>query len=299
MTLVPAARPRTVSSPRGAVGQLARIEGGRMLRHPAPWLGLAGTAWFGSGVFEQDWAAAQYEGLVAALAPLLLGVSVAAISSFARGDVPVALEAPVGRAAQALARLLGGLSLVALVAAVTGAAAVWLHLRGGVRLGDEPGRTDAALYTLPELLQPVMLAALAVALGAALVRVLRSPLGASVAAFVVWFLLGTVYWALDHTALLWVTPVQVQPVSVPVGPATTDPGTFPASWLLSAPGEHQEQWIRLVVSPALSAWHGLYLVALTVLLGTAVVPGRLRRPVALGAGALVVVAALAQRAVTP
>lgn len=299
MTLVPVARPRTDSTRRIAVGQLARIEGGRMLRHPAPWLGLAATVWFGSGVFDRDWAAAHYEGLVAALAPLLLGVSVAAVSSFARADVPVAVDAPVGRSAQALARLLGGAFLVALVAVVTGAAAAWLHLRGGLRLGDEPGRTDSAMYTAPELLQPVLLAAVAVPLGAALVRLVRSPLGASIVAFVVWFLLGMGYWMVDHSALIWITPIQVQPVSVPVGPITTDPGTFPGSWLLSAPGEFQEQWIRLVVSPALAAWHDVYLVALTVLLATTVVPGRLRRPVALAAVALAVVAVLGQRAVMP
>jgi hypothetical protein len=299
MTLAPTARPRTPAVQRLAVAQLAWIEGGRMLRHPAPWLGLATTAWFASGVFEQDWAAAHYEGLLASMAPLLLGVSVAAISSAARGQVPLAVDAPVGRTARALARLLGGLALVALVAAATGAGAVWLHLRGGLRLGDEPGRTDAAVYTAPELLQPVLLAALAVVLGAVLVRLLRSPLGATIAAFAVWFLSGTVYWVLDHSVLLWLTPVQIQPVSVPVGPPTTDPGTFQASWLLSSPGEHQEQWIRLVVSPALSAWHDVYLFSLVLLLGAAVVPGRFRRPVALGAGALLVVAVLAQRAVMP
>ena len=37
--------------------------------------------------------------------------------------------------------------------------ALWLRLRGGLALGAEPGRTLHAHYTLPELLQPVLLAA--------------------------------------------------------------------------------------------------------------------------------------------
>ena len=31
------------------------------------------------------------------------------------------------------------------------------------------------------------------------------------------------------------------------------------NWLLSVPGEYQEGWDRLIVSPALAAWHDVYL----------------------------------------
>jgi hypothetical protein len=299
MTSSTAARPRVPASAPTAVRQLARLEGWRMLRNPASWIGLAVTVWSGAGVFEQNWAGAHYQGLMAAVTPLLLGVTVASISAFAREHVPISDEAPVGRSHRALGRFVGGLALVALVAAVVAATTVWLRVRGGLVLGDEPGRTAHAYYTLPELLQPVVLAAFAVALGAALVQWLRHPLAASVVAFVAWFLLGPTYWLFNTSVLQWLTPVQVQPVHVEVGPAATDPMSFPADWLLSVPGEYQEQWVRLVVSPALAAWHDVYLVALTVLLGAAVVPGRYRRAVVAGAVLLAAVAVLMQRSVMP
>ena len=47
------------------------------------------------------------------------------------------------------------------------------------------------------------------------------------------------------------------PNYVVAGPASTDPSTFPSDWLLSAPGDYQPHWARLVVSPELAAWHDL------------------------------------------
>jgi hypothetical protein len=178
-------------------------------------------------------------------------------------------------------------------------AAVWLRVRGGLMLGDEPGRTQHAYYSVPELLQPVLLAAFAVSLGAALAHVLRHRLVASIVAFVMWFLLGATYWMFNISVLAWLTPVQVQPVPLDVGSADTDPSTFPTTWLLSVPGEYQDHWVRLVVSPSLAGWHDVYLVALTALLGAAAVPGRFRRLV-VGAGLLLATGAvLMQHAVMP
>jgi hypothetical protein len=65
------------------------------------------------------------------------------------------------------------------------------------------------------------------------------------------------------------------------------------------PGEHQPGWVRLVVSPELAAWHDVYLVALTVLLAAAVVPGRWRRHVVLAAAVLGAAAVFLQRGVAP
>jgi hypothetical protein len=252
MTTSAAARPRASSTRPAAVRQLARLEGWRMLRHPAPWVGLAASVWFGAEVFEENWTGAHYQGLLAAVSPLLLGVTVAAISAFGREHTTVSDEAPVSRSHRSLARLLGGLWLVGMVAVVVAAAAVSLRIRGGLVLGDEPGRTQHAYYTVPELLQPVVLAAFAVCLGAALVHLLQHALAASVVTFVVWFLVGPTYWVLNTSVLRWLIPLQIQPLSVDVGPAATDPATFPATWLLSAPGEHQDHWARLVVSPSLA-----------------------------------------------
>lgn len=299
MTIAAVARPRVSSSPRDAVRALVRIEAARMLRHPAPWVGLLLSVWFGAGVFDESWASAHYTGLVSAFTPLLLGVSVASASAFGRERTPVADEAPMGAELRSVARLVGGLSLVGLVALVVAVGAVVLRVRGGLALGDEPGRTAHAYYSLPELLQPVLLAAFAVALGAAAVHLLRHWVVASIVLFVYWFLVGATYWVFNGEVLLWLTPMQVQPVSVDVGPVSTDPTTFPASWLLSAPGEFQDHWVRLVVSPALAGWHDVYLVALTALVVAVAVPGRLRRPLVAAGVLLAVLAVLLQRAVTP
>lgn len=97
----------------------------------------------------------------------------------------------------------------------------------------------------------------------------------------------------------WLTPVQVQPVTVEIGPWDADPGTFPSDWLLTPPGEYQDHWTRVVVSPGLAAWHDLYLVGLVLLAVAVAVPGRTRR-VLLAAGAAVSVAGVAlQWAVAP
>jgi hypothetical protein len=299
MTIATTARPRVAERPRTAVWQLALIEGRRMLRHPAPWAGLLLTFWWSYAVFDEPWATARYEGLVASVAPLLLGVSLASVSAFGRELVPVSEDAPMDRPRRAAARLLGGLALVGLVAACVAGAWVWLRVRGGLALGDEPGRTLHAHYSLPELLQPVVLACLAVAAGAAIVHLVRQRLVASIVLFVGWFLFGATYWMFNGDVVRWLTPVQVQPLFVDVGPATTDPTTFPSSWLLSVPGEFQENWARLVVSPSMAAWHDVYLVGLTAMLLAVAVPGRARRPLLAAGVALAVLGVLVQRSVTP
>ena len=299
MTLATESRPRLPAPPRAATGALVWIEGRRMLRHPAPWLGLVLSAWWVHSTYDQPWTGARYTGLVPALTPLLLGISLASLSAFGRELVPVADEAPMDLARRSYARLLAGIVLVALTTVIVVAGEVWLRLHGGLDLGDEPGRTLHAHYTLPELIQPVLLAALAVVAGATVVHLLRQRLVASIVVVVGWFLFGATYWLFDATVVRWLVPIQPQPMVVEIGSWDTDPTTFPASWLLSAPGEYQDFWARLVVSPTVAAWHDVYLVGLiTVLVGIAV-PGRLR-PFFLVGGLLVAAAALLlQQAVAP
>ena len=78
-----------------------------------------------------------------------------------------------------------------------------------------------------------------------------------------------------------------------------DPASFPASWLLSAPGDYQDFWGRIIISPQLAAWHDIYLVALTMLLVAAAVPGRPRKPLLVAGGLVAVGAVLMQLAVAP
>lgn len=291
-------RPRRVVAPRPPTVELARTEAVRILKHPAPWLGLLLSAWWAQGTFEQDWASAQYEGLLTAVAPLLLGVSLAAATTFGRERAAVAEDAPLSGGHRAVARLAAGLSLVGLVLLVVAAGAVYLRVTGGLRLGDEPGMTLHAHYSLPELLQPVLLAGFAVALGAAVVHVVRSTLAAYVLLFVYWFLVST-YWLFTGSVLQALTPLQVQPHLVEAGPRGADPTTFPSDWLLSVPGEFQDFWGRLVVSPTLAAWHDVYVLGLTALCVAVAVPGRWRRPLLVAGSVVAAVAVAMQLVVAP
>jgi inosine-uridine nucleoside N-ribohydrolase len=275
-----------------ATAELARVEARRMLRHPAPWLGVALTLLMAWDTWDESWSGQRYTGLVAALTPLLLGISIASVSAFGRELVPVAEAAPMTRAQRAMARLAGGVPLILLVAAVVAAGTVWLRAIGGVPLGDDPGRTLHAQHTLPELVQPVLLAALAVALGAVVVLLLRQRLAASIVLAVGWFLVGATYWLFGSGLLRWLAVVQVQPFYVNVGRRDTDPATFPADWLLSAPGQYQDHWARVVVSPAVALWHDAYLVGLLLLLVGVVLSGRVRTGLVV-AGLVIAVAGVA------
>lgn len=282
-----------------ATQELARIEARRALRHPAPWLGLALSALMGWSTWDETWSGQRYTGLVASMTPLLLGISLAAVAAFGRELLPVAEDAPLGRTRRSAARLLGAVPLVGLAAVLVAGTALWLRSTGGLSLGDEPGRTAHAHHTLPELVQLGLLACLAVAAGAAAVHLLRQRLAASILLAVGWFLVGATYWLFNGPALRAFAPVQVQPVYVDIGPPESDPTTFPAEWLLSAPGEFQDHWARVVVSPALAWSHNLYLAGLILLTLAVAVPGRARRPL-VGAGLVAAVAGvLLQQAVTP
>jgi hypothetical protein len=301
MTTTTMARPRLATTPRRPFEALAYIEAVRMLRHPAPWIGI--ILWVAASyavlASEPDWSSAQYQGLQASAVFLAAGVSVAAAYAAGRERVGVAEDAPLEAEDRAAARIVGGLGLVALVALVVAAGSLWLRWSGGVALGNEPGRTLHAHFSLPELLQPVALSAFAVAAGAAAVRLLRHPLAASIALFVLWFVAGPAYWTLNGPVLRWFAPVMVQPYNVQVAPATADPLTLPSTWLLEGPGPFQAYWARLVVVPELAAWHDLYLIALALLAAAIALPGRYRRPLVVLGAVLAVVAVALQSSVTP
>lgn len=200
---------------------------------------------------------------------------------------------------RALGRLLGGSALVAVVAAVVVAGATWLRLTGGLDLGDEPGRTENAHYTLPELLQPVVLAAFAVALGLALGAHVRRRVEALLAVTVLWFAASGVYWLFNAPQLQPLALLQVMPVRAVAGPASADPLSFPETWLLTRPGMGADHWTRLVVSSEVAAWHDAYLVGLTLVAAAFVFSGRRRRVLA-GAGlAVAAVAAALQYGIMP
>jgi len=276
------------------------VEARRLLLHPALPLGLVAAVVFGRSALDGDWSGARYNGLPPSFGPLLLGISIAASAAFARdGATQLAQDAPVGRHERALARLLAGWPVVALMAVLVAAGAVWLRVQGGLDLGDEPGRTLHAHYSVPELLQPVVLAAFAVAFGAAAVTVVRNRLASVVVLFLTWFAASGAYWVFNGPPTMAFSIIQVQPLNVEVGPVTADPLSFPAEWLLSAPGEFQDHWARIVVSPSMAAWHDVYLVGLTLLAAAVATRGRLGRSLAMAGLVVAVLGVVAQKLVQP
>jgi hypothetical protein len=295
-TLAPLAR---TTSRTKVVLHLALIESRRLIATPWLLLVLPPTWWVGTTTLRADWSGAAYQNLPTVLAPALMAVSLTVSLACSRDRVPLAEDAPVGVAHRTAARLLAGLPFVALMALVVAGAAVWLRASGGLDLGDEPGRTLHAHYTVPELAQPVLLTALAVALGAAVARLVRNRLGAATLLFLTWFAASMAYWVFNGPALRAFALVQTQPVVVRIAPPGTDPQTFPSSWLLSAPGQYQDFWGRVVVSPQLAAWHDVYLLGLTTLLAGVALRGRAGRLLGVAGLALAVVGVVLQKAVHP
>jgi hypothetical protein len=289
-------------SRRRVVGALAAAELRRTVRNPVLYVGTGLSLWLLRDIhpLSDDWAGASYEAMAMAPVGLLWGISVVAAVSFHRERTPVALDAPVPGHVRIVARLAAALPLVALSAAFAGLVAWRQRALGGLPLGTEPGRTTEALFSLPELLQPVALGVLAVSLGAALGRRMPHTVGAVPVLFVFWYAAGALYWLYGHPSVTPFSVFQVQPVTIPVGPADADPLAFPASWLLEGPGEYQDFWARELVSESLAWWHDGWLVGLSLLLVATVVPDRRARRLLLAAGAaLAVVSALAQVRVIP
>jgi hypothetical protein len=289
-----------VIAPRSVVLlRLARLEARRLLG--MPWLLLVPltTALLLRANGDAEWSGAVYGSAQMVVGPTALAASLVTAMACLRDREPLAQDAPVSVRHRTLARLVAGVPFVVATALVVGVLAVWLRQTGGLDLGDEPGRTLHAQFTLPELLQPVVVIAVAVALGAAVARLVRSRLGTAIVLFVFWFVSSLTYWALNGPTVRFFALIQSQPIVVPVGPAGADPLTFPESWLLSVPGQYQDFWGRIVVSPALAAWHDVYLVGLTALLAGAAVRGRIGRVLVLAGLAVAVVAVVMQRAVHP
>lgn len=286
--------------PRSAVLlRLAWLESRRLLA--TPWL-LAVPVMTGvlvRAIRQPDWSGAVYGSAQMLSGPFLLAVSLLIAMACLRDRSPFAEDAPVSVRHRTVARLLAGVPFVALMAAVVAPVAIWLRAAGGLDLGDEPGRTLHAHFTVPELLQPVVLTVVAVALGAAVARVVRNRLGAATVLFVLWFVSSLMYWALNGPTARFFALVQSQPVVVRVGPAGADPTSFPSSWLLAAPGQYQDFWGRVVVSPSLAAWHDVYLLGLAAALGGVALRGRYGRLLMLAGLLVAVVGVVLQKAVHP
>lgn len=294
---VPRARVRT----RGVVLALALAELRRTLRNPVLWAGAALSVWMMWSVVPEpgEWPGASYEQIAISALPLVFVVSFVTAVSFHRERLEVAPEAPVPEGVRAVARLVATLPLVGLVVAYAALLAWRQRDLGGLWLGMEPGRTTEALFSAGELAQPVALAVLAVAVGAALGRRLPHLVSVVPLLFVLWFVVS-VYWLFGHEVVTPFSVLQVQPIRVYAGPASADPLGFPAHWLLEGPGDFSGEWSRVFVSSALAWWHAVWLLGLSaVAVSFAAPPRRARRLLLAGGSVVAAVGVVAQYVVLP
>lgn len=294
----------SATSQRDVVRALVGTEARRLLRRPMLHVSILLSVLLGAEVvrsssLDGDWNGAEYYAGPVLMFPLLLATALMVAEAFHRERHPVGIEAPTDSSTRAAGILLGALPLVAIVGLLTVGVAGYVAGTGGVDLGDEPGRTLHARFSVGELLQHVALAVLAIASGAAAGRRFASRVTAGLVLFAGWFPPMFVYWMFQLPAIVPFSIVQVQPVNLRVASENTDPLTLPAEWLLSAPGEFQGYWGRLFVSSALAGWHALWLLGLSCLFLALVFTGGWRRRLLTVGSVLAVVGIAAQYAVLP
>lgn len=282
---------------RRAITALAQIEARRYAVRPALWIGWLGTVLV--AVYQRpDWPAGAYQQVLpVSFAFLGLGTFVAAVQAGARDRHPLAGEAALDVHARAAARL-AGLVAPVLLAALT-AVGIWLAaaIEGGFWLGDPPRRTDTANYSALELLQPVLLVALAGAVGLAVGRARRQLVGGVVLAVVAWTALFPLYWVWNNAWLYPAAPIQTMPLRVPLPFGRNSIGT-PADWLVERPTRYTRAYTRSIVHQPTVLLHDVYLAGLLVVAAAGV--SEHRRTAIRGAGvALAAVGVAAQYAVSP
>ena len=201
-----------------------------MLRHPAPWLGLAAVRRGGcDSVFDsRRGRAPATRGCSAALSPLLLGVSLASVSAFGREHVPVADDAPMepiaaGRRPDCSAgcprrgwwrwsssRARSGCGCAAASNSATS--------RAAPRTPTTPCPSCCSRCCWPASRSP---------LGAAVVHVVRQRLAASIVLFLLVPPRRRPTGCSTGSVARWLRRVQSQPIFVEVGPGDADPSTLP------------------------------------------------------------------------
>ena len=285
-----------------AVRSVAALEARRNLRDVGLWAGLLGGVLL-ARTTANDWQGAVYGTFPMLFVPLMIAIFVAGVRSGGRDRhpslPPLAEEAPLGPAPRAAGRLLGLLPLVAIGAGAVVLVAIGIRLEGGHWVGDAPGRTDEAVHTLPEVIQPMVLMAVAAAVGVAVGRTVRRTGPAMTLGVVLWFLMGVGTWAWQWVPARYVTLVQTQPIEQRVGPADADPHLFPDEWLLSAPDQYDQDWDRILVHQAMAAWHDVYLVGIAAAAAGIAVRGRNGRRLVAAGAVIAVLGVTAQAVVAP
>jgi hypothetical protein len=259
--------------------QLARIESERLARGLSVWLVFIGSMVFAitSAMVEEDWSGQKYAALIPlAMVPMLIGVYVAGVRAGNRDRSvhlsPLAEEAPLDGDDRVVARLVSLAVPVALIVPIVAVVGVGSRIEGGYWVGDWPNRTDSAVHSVFELIQPLLAVAVVGAAGVAIGRAIRRAGPAIALGMLVLFLGSGVYWVWNASPI------------------------YPAALLQVHPLENEFS-VEVVHQPTI-VLHDLYLVGLLACCcGLAV--RRHRWPLVLGGMGIAVLTIAAQLAITP
>lgn len=281
-----------------AVRELAVIEARRSLRRVSIWVGLILAIVIMSGT-TADWPGGSYtEKLPQSFMPIVLATFIASFRTGRRdGHHDVSESAALGPDDRGLARL-GSLALpVLLTVLVTIGFAVASRIEGGFWLGDDPRRTDTALHSVAELLQPTLIVAFVGALGISIGRA-RARLSTSlvVIAGAVLFTMFPGYWLWNIPPVHVLAPVQTQPLFIELD-AATDVDQLPADWLVEIPDDGAPT--RQLVHQPTVLGHDLYLVGIAALAAGLAIRRTRGRRLALSGTALAAAGIAAQFIVSP
>ena len=262
---------------RKSILALAAVEARRNLRSPLLLVVLAFSALSLLNATGADWSGATYADLPLYFVPLAGGTFFLGLRSAGRdhrADIaPLGEDCALDETVRTAGRLLGLAVFPAIAAAGVLVVEVASRIEGGYWIGDTPRRTDTALHTPFELLQPIVLVAFAAAAGVAAGRRFRHRTPVAVLAGVMTFLLWGAWWAFQWAPMFVVSLVQTQPISRWAGPRSAGASSFPEHWLVSY-DDYEDFWSRQYVDQPLIGGHVLYLAGLTVLCVGAALRGR-------------------------
>jgi hypothetical protein len=257
-------RPRTQS-----VLALARVEAGRMVRHPAFLVGLAvsvASVVIRRGV--EEWGGQGHYTASTGWTFVWMGTLVAAALCAGRqriaADPDLFPATPVTAADRVMGTWLGLLGPTFAVAVAVAAAALLNARAGGFTLGDE-GYTRSHSSGFFELAQPVLLVVLAGVVGIALAQLRRGRVAALLGGVMALFFGGTVIWAFQahpvrvlHPFMFPTYEHRLPDTFSPVGLAAGDTPLLP-------PDEWTSFWREVRFDTAALGWHLVYVGGLILL----------------------------------
>jgi hypothetical protein len=295
------ARPAADRAAWASVRTLAAIEATGYARRVSLWAGWLATV-LTAATQRNHWPAAGYEGVIPlSFSFMVLGVFVAGARTGSRDTdrdlAPLASEAALDGDDRAVARLLGLVMPVGLALLTAVGMSIVSRVEGGFWMGEGLRRTDSAAHTLLELLQPVLLVALAGAIGVVAGRATHRTVLVVIAGVFVWMALFVLYWVWNTPPLHVVSLVQGMPLRVPLE-GVREMDSLPADWLVEYPTQYESNYVRELVHTPTIVLHDLYLIGL-VMVVAAPVGRQHRRAVRLAGVGLAVIGVAGQLLVSP